>query len=387
MPDRNPGFQQRTVVALGLGAVGRLPEECERLGMSRPVAVIDSALRDLPAGQTIRRLLPEAPMASPPPGEPTFETVQELLESVRVHTPDGIIAVGGGSTIDSCKVVRGMLATGDVTPDQVVEHLDNAQLAPFVAIPTTAGTGAEVGSGAIVIDPASGAKTLIKATVLAPDIALADGDMTIGLPPHLTAYTGLDAFAQAFLAYVSAGAESVSGQLALISMQAIAKALPNAVDRGEDRNARGEMMRGSVTGAMAMFNAPPIYAAEHLFAEAIGPAVQVHHGHLVAAFLVPTVLLNREALADPYAEVAGALGWANGPNPVDGLVDGLVDLVEACGVRPAGEAAANVDMSDLVRYCLDSDAAELNPVALDEKRVAAVLTAGFAGDWRMMDPV
>jgi 1,3-propanediol dehydrogenase len=204
----------------------------------------------------------------------------------------------------------------------------------------------------------------------------------------LTAYTGCDAFAQALLAFVPAGENSVSGQLALEAMRTIHRTLPLAVADGNNREHRATMMRGSVLGAMAMFNAPPEYGAEHLFAEAVGGQLRVHHGHLVAAYMPATAELNASALSGPFACVARALGIADDELDDAGatelLIGALRSFVDSIGVRPLSAVVSEYPLDDLIDLCLASDAAPLNPITLDRDAVAAVLCSGYrGGDWAL----
>jgi alcohol dehydrogenase class IV len=384
MSDRDPGFQQRTAVALGAGVVERLPRECARLGAQRPVVLIDAALADGPISARVKALLPDAPLVTPSPGEPSYRSVDDCTTAVLHNNVDGVVAVGGGSTIDTAKLLRGVHASDRPVPE-LPERFER-KLMPLIAIPTTAGTGAELGAGAVVTDSSTGTKTLVRRQELAADVALADGDMTLSLPSNLTAYTGCDAFAQAFLAFVPAGEHSISGQLALEAMRTIHRTLPCVVERGDDRELRATMMRGSVLGAMAMFNAPPEYGAEHLFAEAVGGRLRVHHGHLVAAYLPATAELNQTALAPEFAAVARALGIADDSaddtEAVDTLIAALQTFVARVGVQPLRAAASEYPLDELVDLCLKSDAAPLNPVPLDRANVANVLRSGYrGGDW------
>jgi alcohol dehydrogenase len=344
--------------------------------------LIDGALVDGPVGTRVSTMLPNAPMITPPPGEPSYRSIEDCATDVLRNNVDGVVAVGGGSTIDTAKLLRGVHASDRGVPD-LPDHFDQ-KIMPFIAIPTTAGTGAELGAGAVVTDPSTGSKTLVRRQELAADVALADGDMTLSLPPSLTAYTGCDAFAQAFLAFVPAGEHSVSGQLALEAVRTIHRTLPCVVENGDDRELRAIMMRGSVLGAMAMFNAPPEYGAEHLFAEAVGGRLRVHHGHLVAAYLPGTAELNKEALVAEFAGVARALSVAeNDADDVaaaDRLISALRTFVGRLGVQPLSAAVSEYPLDELIDLCLASDAAGLNPVRLDRNNVASVLCSGYRGD-------
>jgi alcohol dehydrogenase class IV len=385
MPDRSPGFVQRTALRVGPGAIGELPETAATLHMTRPAIVIDRALLATSVGETIRRLLPAARIVSHPTAEPSVQSILDVVAELGAGEADGIIAVGGGSSLDTGKVSRALLAAKisrwQDLPAQIPAGL------PMITVPTTAGTGAEAGSGALLYDPEIDDKVLVRRIGMAAELAIADGDLTIGLPPRLTAYTGLDALAQAILAYVPATGDSISGQVALRAIRLIFHALPKAVSNGSDRGARAEMMQGSVMSALAMFNAPPTYAAEHTFAEAIGPAAGISHGHAVAAFLVPLAEYNLEALTDRYAEMAVELGLASegatAPRAASSFVDALEALVRELGIEPLASVAKTWDRNDLAARCRRHDGFGVNPRPIDDAAVFRMLDCAHSGSLRL----
>jgi alcohol dehydrogenase class IV len=385
VPDRYPGFVQRTALRVGPGAITELPESAAALGMTRPAVVIDQALLATPVGDTIRRLLPAATIVAHPTAEPSVQSVLHVVAELGAGDADGIIAVGGGSSLDTGKVSRALLAAKIDRWQDLPEPIPPGL--PLIAVPTTAGTGAEAGSGALLYDPEINDKVLVRRLGMAADLAIADGDLTLSLPARLTAYTGLDALAQAILAYVPAMGSSISGQVALRAIRLIFRALPKAVTNGCDRSARTEMMLGSVMSALAMFNAPPTYAAEHTFAEAIGPAAGINHGHAVAGFLVPLAEYNLEPLADHYAEIAAELGLASESTVVseaaDAFLDGLEALVRRLGVEPLASVAKAWDRDDLAARCRRHDGFSLNPRPIDDAAVHRILDCAYSGSFRL----
>lgn len=381
MPDRAPGFTQLTSLHVEPGAIARLLQDCERLGMERPGVIIDRALCDSDVGRRLAALLPDAPMVPSAPGEPTTDTIAAVRDALVERGVDGIVAVGGGSTLDTGKVARALMAAGVSRWRDLPDRIPPGRA--LITVPTTAGTGAEVGAGALFFDPEAGDKILVRRRGMAADLAIADGDLTLGLPPSLTAYTGLDALAQAILAFVPAGEESISGQIALRAISLIFRHLPEAVADGASRRARAGMMLGSVTSALAMFNAPPTYAAEHTFAEAVGPAAGIGHGHAVAAFLVPVARYNLPALTGAYAAMARELGLSGSHSPAaqaaESFVEGLAALVRGLEVAPLSTVARMWDLEDLAARCRRHDGFELNPRPFDDAAVQAILACAWHG--------
>ncbi len=382
MADRAPGFLQRTVIAVGAGSISRLPDECVRLGLKRPAVLIDQPLLKTGSGARIKQLVAHAVVIPRTPGEPTFSSVAKTADDILAADVDGVIAVGGGSTIDSGKIARGLLAADVRSPLEIPDQLP-AEPLPLITVPTTAGTGAEIGSGAIVYDPDADDKVLVRRQEFAAAVAIADGDLTLSLPPQLTAYTGCDALAQAILAYVPAGWDSISGQTALRAIGLIYRNLPVAVASGADRATRANMMLGSVLSALAMYNAPPTYAGEHVFAEPIGPALGVHHGHAVAAFLAGTAEFNVEVLAPQYAEIAREIGIAdqatsNG-DASQGLVAALRQLVVELGIPALSTVVDEYPIEALVERCSRHESYAFNPRQIRPEDAAVILVGAYNG--------
>jgi alcohol dehydrogenase len=382
--DRVPGFEQRTIAAVGGGAHRRLGEICGEIHSRRPAILCDAALADSDVLDTIRAQLGKARVVACDPGEPTFTSVLQASRRVADAEPDALIALGGGSTIDTGKLLRGLLAADVSRPDEIPVEAE-LEVLPYVAVPTTAGTGAEMGAAAVVAHPSTGDKVLVKVPALAADYAIADGWLTTGLPPSLTAFTGADALAQAFLAYVAAGPESVSGQLALRAIDLIFEWLPRVVQDGADREARAQMMLGSATSAIAMFNAPIQFGLEHAIAEPLAGALHLPHGHLVAAVFAGTAEHNLPALEGRYAEVARMLGM----DVVDrhcaaaALVERvgrLMQELEVPALRAVVEAQPLEPLADRV---LASGALDNSPVPMSRADLVAILAGAWSGEFRV----
>lgn len=385
MPDRETGFVQRTRLIVEPGSIARVAEQAALLGMEKAVAIMDPALADSELTTAVVDLVGKERVLVRTGVEPTFDTVAAATAELAALGADGVIAVGGGSTIDTAKLARGLLAGGLTSLAELPDELEG--VAPLIACPTTAGTGAEVGAGAVVYSPLADDKILIRRQALAADVVVADANLTLGLPSHLTAFTGLDAFAQALMAYAPAGPDAISGQVGLRAMRLIWSSLPTAVADGSNAQARAEMMLGSVMSALAMFNAPPVYAGEHVFAEPVGAAVKCHHGHAVAAFLPATAEFNLEPFRPRYAEVARELGLGRDGDSEQALAHtfpaALRKLVLSLGVPPLGEAMEDYDLDDLVRRCVANEAFALNPRVILEDDARQILRSGIDGTFQL----
>jgi 4-hydroxybutyrate dehydrogenase len=306
-----------TRVLLGPGALARLGEEVARLGMRRPLVVTDPGVVRAGIAGKIHAGLAAAGLAfgrfEEVQSNPTDRDVTAGLAAYRAAGCDGLVAVGGGSSIDVAKLVQ--LLT---THEPPLSRYDDAaggdrhvrgDLPPLVAIPTTAGTGSEVGRSGVATLPDTGRKTVIFSPHLMPRCAICDPELTLGLPPSLTAWTGMDAFTHGLEAYVATGFHPLADAVALDAIGRAARALPAAVRDGEDLDARTGMMIAALEGAMAFQKG---LGAAHALAHALGPVSGVHHGLANAVVLPAVVAWNRPACAPRLARVAIAMGEVEG---------------------------------------------------------------------------
>ncbi len=331
-----------TRVVLGPGALGRLGEEVRRLGMRRPLVVTDAGVVRAGIAERVHAQLRDARLAfarfEDVQGNPTDRDAAGGLSAFRAGGCDGLVAVGGGSSIDVAKLVQ--LLT---THEPPLSRYDDAaggdrfvrdELPPLVAIPTTAGTGSEVGRSGVATLPDTGRKTVIFSPHLMPRCAICDPELTVGLPRNLTAWTGLDAFTHGLEAYVATGFHPLADAVALDGIRRVARALPAALEDGTDLAARTDMMIAAMEGAMAFQKG---LGASHALAHALGPVSGVHHGLANAIVLPAVVAWNRPAAAARLAHVAVVMGEPPGA-PDEALaaraVERVSSLVRAAGIPP-----------------------------------------------------
>jgi len=302
-----------TRVVLGPGALARLGREAIRLGMRRPLVVTDRGVVAAGLAERVYAALAEEelPVArfESVRANPTDRDGEEGLAAFRAGECDGLVAVGGGSSIDAAKLVQ--LLTTHAPPlsryDDSVggdRHVRDT-MPPLVAIPTTAGTGSEVGRSAVATLAETGRKTVIFSPYLMPRVAVCDPELTVGLPATLTAWTGMDALTHAVEAYVAQGFHPLADALALDAVRRVARSLPAAVAEGSDLAARTDMMIAAMEGATAFQKG---LGASHALAHALTPISGVHHG-LANAVVLPAVAdWNRSAAPERLAAIAVALG-------------------------------------------------------------------------------
>jgi alcohol dehydrogenase class IV len=320
------------------------------------------------------------------PREPTVELVRAAAREARDAGVDVVLAVGGGSVLDTGKAVAALLGNGTDPLDhlEVVGRglpLERPAL-PCVAVPTTAGTGAEVTANAVLASPEHGLKASIRGAHLLAAVALVDPLLTLSCPPEVTASSGLDALTQCLEPYVSPQANPATDAVAAAGLRRGARALRTAYEDGGDRAAREEMALCSLFGGIALANAK--LGAVHGVAGVVGGMVDAPHGAVCAALLAPVVEANVRALRerDPgspalgrYAEVARLLTGRDDA-AVEDAVDWLRETVAALGVPPLGAVGLRPEQhAEVAAKAARSSSMRGNPVPLPDEDLLAVLRA------------
>lgn len=306
-------FSFPTRVEFGVGAVQKLPQILADLGVRRPLLVTDGGLAKTPVLGQVTAPLDAAAVAwtlfDGVEPNPTEQSVFPGVERFRAGGCDGIVGIGGGSALDAAKAIR--LAVHHTDPlekfDDLVDggRFITGELPPLVAIATTSGTGSEVARATVIHLKSTDRKTVIFSPRLIPSVAIADPALTVGLPAHLTAYTGADALTHNVEAYLARGFHPIADALALRGIALIGSYLRRAVSDGHDLEARAWMMVASMLGAMSFQKG---LGATHSLAHPLSSVCGLHHG-LSNAILLPHVLeFNLPACTQRLADVATALG-------------------------------------------------------------------------------
>jgi 4-hydroxybutyrate dehydrogenase len=344
-----------TRIQFDFGALALLPAELALLGVKRPLIVTDRGIRaNGLLDQVIAKLPADTPVYDGTPANPTETAVLAALDVYRAAGCDAIIAVGGGSSMDLAKGVR-LLATHPLPlPQYALVEGGVAKikppLPPLVAIPTTAGTGSEVGRGAVIIMK-DGRKLGVVSPHLIPSVAICDPELTLGLPPSLTAGTGMDAIAHCIETFLVPVANPPADAIALDGLQRASRWLERAVADGRDREARWNMMSAAMEGAMAFQKG---LGAVHALSHPLGSLedLKLHHGTLNAVFLPHVLRFNRSAIGDKWDRLAAAMDLPKGADVADavaglnrrlGLPATLRDMGVPEQVLPAMAEAATRD--------------------------------------------
>lgn len=300
------------ILQIGSGASLALAETLATLGCSRPLLVTDKMMVELGYVERLRRALNEADIDltvfEDTLPEPTAASIQAGVFIVRDGDYDSIVALGGGSPIDSAKAIAILGKHGGVMRDYKFPRVVTESGLPVIAIPTTAGTGSEVTRFTIITDETNNEKMLCTGIGFMPIAALVDYDLTLSLPQRITADTGIDALTHAIEAYVSRKASPYSDSQAVVAMKLIGPNLRRAYHRGDDTGAREAMMLGATLAGIAFSNAS--VALVHGMSRPIGALFHVPHG-LSNAMLLPSVTAySISAATGRYADCARAMGYA-----------------------------------------------------------------------------
>ncbi|MFT4101788.1 MAG: iron-containing alcohol dehydrogenase [Burkholderiaceae bacterium] len=347
-----------TAVKCGVGRIAELASWCESLGMKRPLLITDPGLADLAMTRDAAKSCGAA-VFSRIKGNPTGQNVDDGVAAFKAGRHDGVVAFGGGSALDAAKAVAMM--AGQRRPlwdfeDIGDNHLriDVAGMAPVVAVPTTAGTGSEVGRASVITDDAAKVKRIIFHARMLPSVVILDAALTAGLPPKLTAATGMDALSHNLEAYCAPGFHPMAAGIALEGMHMIREWLPRAVKDGSDLSARCQMLVASAMGATAFQRG---LGAMHALAHPLGALHDAHHG-MLNAILMPYVLKANRPAIEPRIEAAARYLHLPTPSFVS-FLDWILALREDVGI-PHTLAGIGIEASDADRV---ADMATLDPSA------------------------
>jgi alcohol dehydrogenase class IV len=374
-----------TPIKFGVGRIAELPAFCASAGMKRPLLVTDKGLAGLSMiGDALAALKAAglgAGLFSDIKPNPVSRNILDGVAAYRAGGHDGVIAFGGGSALDAGKAIAFM--SGQTRPlwdfEDVGDNFlraDPAGIAPSIAVPTTAGTGSEVGRVSVVTDEHTHTKRLIFHPRIMPVLVVADPALTVGVPPAMTAATGMDALAHCLEAFCAPGFHPMADGIALEGMRLIHDWLAIAVREGKNIEARAGMMAAATMGATAFQKGLGVI---HSLAHPLGAIHDTHHGLLNAVLMPYALEFNRGAIGPQMGRLARSLGL--GGEGVDAVIAWVRHLRKEIGI-PDTLAEIGIDGSDadiIVAAALVDPTAPTNPVPLEASPVRRLLLKAVSG--------
>ncbi len=366
-----------TAIKFGAGRIDELPGACADAGITKPLLVTDKGLADLPITHQALNILMQAGIdvalfaqVDPNPNE---INLADGVTAFRDGGHDGVIAFGGGSGLDLGKMVAFM--AGQTRPVWDFEDIgdwwtraDAEAIAPIIAVPTTAGTGSEVGRASVITNSQTHVKKIIFHPKVLPRVVICDPELTVGMPKFITAGTGLDAFAHCVEAFSSPHYHPMSQGIALEGMRLVKEYLPRAYADGTDIEARAHMMSAAAMGSTAFQKG---LGAIHALSHPIGAIYGTHHGTTNAVCMPAVLELNATEIADRFDKAAAYLGIEGG---FDGFRDFVQRLNDRLNVpRRLSEMGVGRDrIDDLTDLALTDPSCGGNPVTLTRENVRAL---------------
>ncbi|MFK7890364.1 MAG: iron-containing alcohol dehydrogenase [Granulosicoccus sp.] len=367
-----------TPIRFGAGRISEVVEACRSVGMEKPLFVTDRGLCELEITQKTLNLFQGSGMPHAVffdvDMNPSGENLQAGLEIYRSGKHDGVVAFGGGSALDLGKLLAFM--SGQVRPVWDFEDVDDwwtradaTVIDPIVAVPTTAGTGSEVGRASVLTNSVTHEKKIIFHPGLLPSLVICDPELTVGMPASITAGTGMDAFAHCLEAYCSPHYHPMSQGIALEGMRLVNDYLPRAFESGDDIEARAQMMSAAAMGATAFQKG---LGAIHALSHPIGAVFNTHHGTTNAVVMQQVLTFNRKAIEAKIAMAADYLGIVGGFDGFHARVGELNRLFQIPETL-TGLGVVDPDLDALTTSALADPSTGGNPVLMTTQNTRALL--------------
>ncbi|GGK42380.1 iron-containing alcohol dehydrogenase [Salinarimonas ramus] len=371
-----------TAIRFGAGRIAELPQACKAAGIEKPLLVTDRGLASMEITTRALSILEEAGLGralfAEVDANPNELNLEAGLDAYRAGGHDGVVAFGGGSGLDLGKMIAFM--SGQTRPLWDFEDIgdwwtraDPAGIAPIVAVPTTAGTGSEVGRASVITNSQTHVKKIIFHPKVLPSVVIADPELTVGMPKAITAGTGLDAFAHCVEAFSSPFYHPMSQGIALEGMRLVIENLPRAWDTPGDIEARAHMMSAAAMGAVAFQKG---LGAIHAMSHPVGALFNTHHGTTNAVCMPAVLDLNAPVIRARFDRAAPYLG-------IEGGYEGFRAFVQAFNDRfgiphRLGDLGVTADrMDDLVAMALEDPSCGGNPVPLTAENLRSLFEAAI----------
>jgi len=381
----NANWNYPTAMRFGVGRIKEIADACRSVGISRPLVVTDPGLAGLPmVTDMIARAAEEgieAGLFSAIKPNPVGQNIDAGVIAYREGNHDGVIAFGGGSGLDAGKTIA--LMVGQSRPlwdfEDVGDNWTRADadaIPPIIAVPTTSGTGSEVGRATVITNQDTHRKLILFHPKLMPSLVICDPELVAGLPPHITAGTGMDALAHCFEAYCAPSYHPMADGIAMEGMRLIQTWLPRAVADGSDLEARSHMMSAAAMGATAFQKG---LGAIHSLSHPVGAIYDTHHGLTNAVFMPYVMNFNRSAIEDRIDRLAAYLGHKNpGFNSV---FDWVMELRSSFDVpNTATDLGVEAERAEEISVLAEADPSTgSNPIPVGAAEMRQMLDAALEG--------
>jgi len=376
-----------TTIWAGPGRIAELADACARVGFRHPLLVTDEGLVGTPMIKNALAALEGAALFGAVRGNPALSHVEAGLRAYRTGGHDGVVAFGGGSALDTGKVVAFM--AGQTRPLWDFEDIgdwwaraDPTGIAPVVAVPTTAGTGSEVGRAGVILNEETHQKKIIFHPQMMPRVVISDPELTVGLPRAVTAATGMDAFVHCFEAFCAPGFHPLADGIALEGMRLIHRFLPRACADGRDIEARAQMLAAASMGATAFQKG---LGGVHAIAHPVGSWFNTHHGLTNAVILPYVVVFNRTAIAAKTEVIARVLDLP--ARSFDGFLAWVLAMRRELGIPHAlADIGVSADKAEIIgREAAIDPSAGGNPIPVDAATLERIFRAAVGGRLEAVD--
>jgi alcohol dehydrogenase class IV len=386
MTSRIGNWNYPTKVKFGAGRLRELPALLAEQGISRPLVVTDPGLAKLPVIEKTMAMLAGAGLSatlfSDVQGNPVGKNVDDGVRVYREGRHDGVVAFGGGSALDAGKAIalmsgqkRALWDFEDVGDNWL--RIDATGIAKTIAVPTTAGTGSEVGRASVITNEDEHRKNIVFHPLMMPTVALCDPEVTISLPATLTAWTGIDALSHSLEAFCAPGWHPLADGIATEGIRLVFRSLRQAVKQGSDVNAREDMLAASLMGATAFQKG---LGAMHAMAHPIGARLDQHHGKINAVVMPYVLRFNLAHVEERLARLARMLDLED--PTAQGFIDAVIALRADVGIPNTLAALSVTDalIPELAEMAAVDPAGGGNPIPLTVQNCTQLFKAALAGD-------
>ena len=384
----NANWNYPTAIRVGPDRLSEIGDCCLSLNLRNPLLITDPGIKDFPfinaAVDSCKASGLECGMFSDVQPNPTGTNIEQGVTAFNSGDHDGVIAIGGGSALDAGKAIA-LMAKQDVSIWELEDVGDNwtkadsAGIAPIVAVPTTAGTGSEVGRASVILDEAAKVKKIIFHPKMVPAIVILDPMVTTGLPPMLTAATGMDALSHSLEAWCSPAYHPMAEGIAVEGIRLVREYLPTAVASGSDVEARTQMLVASMMGATAFQRG---LGAMHALAHPLGALYNAHHGTLNAVLMPYVLIANRQAIEPRISHLARSIDIPNAS--FDSFLEWVLALRETVSIpQNLEDLGIDDNQADLIGKMAEVDpSGGTNPILFDASQYQSIFMNALNGNLR-----